>query len=161
MQLVIKNDLHVNIRRQSADVLPLDFAELACLALDEDVDFIAKFMARWNGRNERFSRPGEGLFGAWTTEANQVKLVGIAGVMQDPYLTDPTIARLRHVYVAPLYRGYGIAEALVAACLTQAQGHFATIRLNAIAANAARLYERLGFLPVSDGQRATHILPLK
>lgn len=162
MPAVAENDIQAHIRRQPPELLPQDFAELACLALDENLDFIAKFIALWHGRNMRFSHPGEGLFGAWITEADQEKLVGLAGVMQDPYLTDPAIARLRHVYVAPAYRGHGIAEALVSACLAQAHGHFEIIRLNAIAANAARLYERLGFRPVTDdGQRATHILALK
>lgn len=150
----------VAVRRQDAGPLPMAFFRLACTSVEEELHFVAACVVRWTGRDEQFSRPGEGLFGAWIETDGGSELVGMAGVMRDPYLDDPHIARLRHVYVAPPHRGHGLAEALVRACLAQAQGHFRIMRLNAIADNAARLYTRVGFQPVNDGQRATHILKL-
>jgi ribosomal protein S18 acetylase RimI-like enzyme len=67
------------------------------------------------------------------------------------------MGRIRRVYVKRDFRNRGIGRALMTALIDEARRSFARVRLRAESANAARLYERLGFEPVA-GPDATHIL---
>jgi predicted GNAT family acetyltransferase len=67
------------------------------------------------------------------------------------------MGRIRKVYVRPAWRGKGIGGALVTHLVGEARKHFSCVRLRAENAGAARLYERLGFVPV-ESRDATHLL---
>lgn len=151
----------VVIRRQISDILPFAFGALAREADEEGYDFVARFVERWNSGESRFDAPGEGMFAAWAETEAGLELAGMAGIVRDPYVDDPHIARLRHVYVAPRYRGRGIAEDLVKLCLNRARDHFRLARLRALNAAAARIYERQGFVATTTVAECTHILELQ
>ncbi len=135
-----------------ASDLPQGFDALLGEALQEGHEFIVRFHARWQESKELYEGENEGVFAAFMDE----RLVGIAGMGVDPYAKDPAIGRLRHVFVTKAARRKGVAEALVRTCLQRGK-NFNVIRLRSRNPEASRLYERLGFLPVTL-KDATHIL---
>ncbi len=146
---------YVVVHRLNGDCLPDAIRPIVAEARADGHEFVDGLIERWTSGENHFSGMGEGLFLAWR-DASEAELCGIAGVGIDPYLNDPQIARLRHVYVMKRYRRLGLAERLVRACLEQARGHFPIIRLRTENPEAARVYERIGFTSVSDPS-ASHI----
>ena len=144
------------IHRFDQERLPDEIDPLVVEARANGDDFVDGLIERWLSGENRFAGPGEALFMAWRSDGGTTQLCGLAGVGRDPYLNDPAIARLRHVYVGRAFRRQGIAEHLVLTCLAHADGHFPTIRLRTENPAAARIYERLGFAPV-ENESATHI----
>lgn len=123
-----------------------DFTALRTLAESEGYRFLDRAEAEWNDRSNRFDRPGEALFVA----RQNATTVGVAGLNQDPFLSDPSVGRLRRVYVIPAARNLGIGRRLVVGRLDAAVGHFDRVRLNVENPVAARLYESLGFERVDE-----------
>jgi ribosomal protein S18 acetylase RimI-like enzyme len=80
--------------------------------------------------------------------------------MRDPYLDDATVGRLRNLYVSPSWRGRGLGASLTRRVIELAPAAFRLLRLRAADQRAARLYERLGFAPVTGLPHCTHLLPL-
>jgi GNAT superfamily N-acetyltransferase len=130
--------------RPLAGELPSGFDEMLDEALRGGHEFLVRFDARRREGGERYEGEHEGLFGAFVRE----RLVGIAAIGLDPYAGDPTVGRIRHVYVLGAARRKGVAAALVAACLERGRG-FRTIRLRSRNPEATRLYERFGFRPLA------------
>jgi GNAT superfamily N-acetyltransferase len=135
-------------------VLPVPGIErLLVEAREEGYDFIETLVEEWASAENRFDAPGEILCG----HLEEGLLVAVGGLNLDPFAGRPDMARLRRVYVRPAWRNKGIGRALVTALVDQARTHFRCVRLRAENADAARLYERLGFSPVQNPD-ATHIL---
>lgn len=143
------------IRRVDSADLP-GFSDLRVLAAEEGYRFLDRAEAEWLDGTNRFDRAGEGFFMAHLGEA----VVGVAGLNRDPFIPDPSVGRLRRVYVAPNVRNRGIGGHLVTTCLESAAGHFTRVRLRAENPAAARLYEALGFAPV-DETDATHSITIR
>jgi ribosomal protein S18 acetylase RimI-like enzyme len=87
-------------------------------------------------------------------------VVGVCGLNVDPYVDDPTIGRVRHLYVLVRRRRSGIGEQLVADVIEAARGRFERLHLRTTNLTAARLYERLGFRRTGEGRDRTHVLDL-
>jgi GNAT superfamily N-acetyltransferase len=134
-----------------ADVQPLLEASEA-----EGFEFVRRVVTEWRAGKQRFEAPGEALLGIRADG----RLVALCGLMRDPYLDDPAVGRLRNLYVLPEYRGHGLGARLTRRVLELAPAAFRLLRLRAVDARAARLYERLGFRPVADVAHCTHLLPL-
>ena len=135
-------------------VLPVPGIErLLVEAREEGYDFIETLVEEWASAENRFDAPGEILCG----HLEEGLLVAVGGLNLDPFAGRPDMGRLRRVYVRPAWRNKGIGRALVTALVDQARTHFRCVRLRAENADAARLYERLGFSPVQNPD-ATHIL---
>jgi GNAT superfamily N-acetyltransferase len=135
-------------------VLPVPGIErLLVEAREEGYDFIETLVEEWASAENRFDAPGEILCG----QLEEGLLVAVGGLNRDPFAGRPDMGRLRRVYVRPAWRNKGIGRALVTALVDQARTHFRCVRLRAENADAARLYERLGFSPVQNPD-ATHIL---
>jgi GNAT superfamily N-acetyltransferase len=117
---------------------------------------LRRLVDEWERGVNRFSRPGEALFGA----ESGGQIVGVCGLNVDPYLDDPRIGRVRNVYVLAAYRGQGTGRRLVERAIAAAQGHFDQLRLRGEEAGPARLYESLGFRPCTGIPNCTHILEL-
>jgi len=118
----------------------------------EGYNFLDTLLAEWSSGANRFDQPGEILLGAFDNR----RLIAVGGLNRDPFLADPTIGRIRRIYVRSAWRNRGVGRALVTALLDHACHHFAAVRLRAENPGATRLYERLGFLPIDD-PHATHI----
>jgi GNAT superfamily N-acetyltransferase len=141
----------ISIQRVELPVPGLD--SLQSEALAEGYDFIQTLVEQWANAENRFNAPGEILCGY----LDQGLLVAVGGLNCDPFAGRPDMGRIRRVYVRPAWRNKGIGRALVISLIDQARTHFRCVRLRAENAEAARLYERIGFAPV-ESPDATHIL---
>lgn len=122
----------------------------------DGIRFVNKLWRFHEDGSNRFDQPGEGLWFAHLGD----QVVGLAGLNRDPYLSDPTVGRLRHLYVARHLRGQGLGQALLRTVVKAAQAHFATLTLRALDPAAARFYRRFGFHEDGSFDQSTHWLPL-
>lgn len=121
--------------------------------------FLDRMAAEWHAGTNRFDRPGELVVGAWDGGV----LAGVVGRNIDPHSQDPTVGRLRHLYVRSDHRGRGIGAALARHALADAAEHFRLIRVRMGPDNAAAaaMYNALGFARVTGDPFATHALVLR
>jgi GNAT superfamily N-acetyltransferase len=119
----------------------------------EGYDFVQTLTDEWASAQNRFDAPGETLCGHLADGL----VVAVGGLNCDPFAGRADMGRIRRVYVRPAWRDKGIGRALVTTLIEQARKHFRCVRLRAENADAARLYERIGFIPI-DHPDATHIL---
>jgi len=120
---------------------------------EEGYDFIQTLADDWASGENRFDGPGETLCG----HLDQGLVVAVGGLNCDPFAGRPDTGRIRRVFVRRAWRNKGVGRALVSALIDEAQSHFRSVRLRAENEDAARLYERMGFVPIADPD-ATHIL---
>ena len=118
--------------------------------------FVRRLADEWAAGTNRFDRAGEGLFAA---VAGGV-VVGVCGLNADPYAADPTIGRIRRLYVLRVYRRHGVGRRLAEEAVHAARGRFRSLRVRTESAGAGRLYERLGFVPAVGVPACTHALRL-
>jgi GNAT superfamily N-acetyltransferase len=143
--------------RPLTDLPLLEFQLLVDQSLAEGYRFVVKLRDEWLDGTNRFDRPGEALYGAWREGA----MIGVCGRNVDPYRTDPTVARIRHLYVLPAARRFGAGRALVERVIRDANGRFRAISLRNARGNpvADAFYAALGFTPVAE-PAATHLMKL-
>jgi GNAT superfamily N-acetyltransferase len=122
-------------------------------ALQEGFFFIERLWEEWQNGKNRFSAPGEKLYGCW----DGAGLVAIGGLNRDPFDGRMGIGRIRRVYVRPAWRNKGIGEALLHTLVESARTSFTTLHLRTDNPAAARLYERIGFSRI-QALHATHVL---
>ena len=127
--------------------------QLQVEALREGFLFIERLWKEWENGKNRYTGPGEKLFGCM----DQAALVAIGGLNQDPFDGRSGIGRIRRVYVRPAWRNKGIGQALVHTLVENARTSFTALHLRTGNPTAARLYERMGFSR-SLILNATHIL---
>ncbi|WP_144184906.1 GNAT family N-acetyltransferase [Elioraea rosea] len=141
------------------DIDGAGFTALAEDARQEGHRFLDRMAADWHAGTNRFDRPGEMVIGAWVGET----LAGVLGRGIDPHSQDPSVGRLRHLYVRRDMRGRGIGAALARHALADAAQHFRLIRVRMGPDNpgAAAMYNALGFTRVTGNPFATHALPLR
>jgi len=114
--------------------------------------FVRRLAEEWASGINRFDRPGEALFVARL--AGQV--VGVCGLNVDPYATEQSVGRVRHLYVLSAYRRLGIGRQLVTEIIETARGRFESLHLRTNNPAAAQLYEKLGFRRCVDAD-FTHV----
>jgi GNAT superfamily N-acetyltransferase len=148
--------MHPIVQIQPIELPAPGIAELHEEAHRQGYAFIDTLVEEWASGENRFSAPGEALYGAVASGS----LIAVGGLTIDPFVNDPYVGRIRRVYVRSEWRNRGIGKALMLALIDHARGHFATVRLRAENADAGRLYERLGFMPLPEGTNATHVLRL-
>jgi GNAT superfamily N-acetyltransferase len=140
-------------------VTDLSRGRLAVLLAESEASgyrFVRRLVDEWERGVNRFARPGEALFAA---ESDR-RLVGVCGLNVDPYLDDPRVGRVRHLYVLAACRRRGIGRRLVGRAVAEARGRFDRLRLRGQEAGPARLFESLGFRPYAEMPDCTHILEL-
>jgi GNAT superfamily N-acetyltransferase len=135
----------------------LALAEIASEADRTGCFFVRRLKEEWTSGVNRFSEPGEALFGAWL----EGRLVGVGGLNVDPYAGDERVGRVRRLYVLQGFRRRGVATLLVQAALNAARGRFRELRLRTQNDKAGQFYERLGFLPAVDRADCTHVMELR
>ena len=134
--------------------LPIQgFDTLMGEARADHIAFLDRMDAEWQAGKTRFSHEGEVLFGAFVED----QLVGVCGLNIDPYLNNPRVGRLRHLYVGRTWRSKGVGGALVEAILGHAKSHFAIVRLRTDEELRGAFYASFGFRPIND-PNATHQL---
>lgn len=133
------------------DDLPDDLFVLLEASLAEGYDFVERLITDWNDGSNRFDRPGEVLLQV----RDGLALVAIGGLNVDPYLDDASVGRIRHVYVLPSARRFGVGSVLIRSLLACARTDFARVRLRVGTPRGRPFYEALGFA-TTDEVDATH-----
>jgi len=125
--------------------------------LDESMragyQFIQRTIDDWENGTNRFSGPGEKLWGLFLGS----DLAGICGLNRDPYTPEPNVGRVRHLYVMEAHRRKGYASLLMNVIMHEARQHFTVLRLLTDNPAAAKFYEKLGFQNV-NGDKVSHIM---
>lgn len=142
------------IRRVTS--LPRDVKSLIGISVAEGHDLVDRLVRDWDAESNRFDRPGEVLLEVRLDG----RLVAIGGLNRDPYIDDPDVGRIRHVYVIPEARELGIGRTLVTALVDHARGGFTRVRLRTNRPEASQFYLRLGFEETSDEEDSTHQIRL-
>ena len=95
------------------------------------------------------------VFGAFA----KAELVGVAGFLAGNSEKSRHRGTLWGVYLAPDWRGRGIARALVEAVRAHAAQHVLVLQARAVTTNsvALRLYDRLGFKPYGIESKALRV----
>ena len=132
--------------------LPCDIEDLVDKSREEGFRFLERLLQEWRDRVNRFSAPGEALFVARSPEG---QLCGVCGLNRDPFLLEPSVGRLRHLYVTPAHRRKGVGAALTSHAIALAARSFRRVRLRTDTEAASRFYRSLGFKDVSE-PHATH-----
>lgn len=126
---------------------------LADDALQDNYRFVRRTIAQWHSNENRFDKDNEFLLGIKVNN----EVIAIGGLNIDPYLSNPDIGRIRHVYVHRNHRGKGLGKLLLKSILERGVDSFEYLRLSTNNEIAANLYESLGFIK-EDGVKCTHIL---
>ncbi len=138
-------------------VLPLEsMAGVRAEAREQGYDFIETTVNEWATGVNRFDGAGEFLCGVFDGDA----LIAMGGLTADPFVQGTGIGRIRRVYVTSSWRNQGVGTLLVNFLVKKARGQFRGVRLRAENSEAARLYERLGFVSIAE-PHATHVLWLE
>ena len=132
-----------------------DIAGLVEDAHTEGISFVQRTIDEWRSGANRFALPGESFLLARDGDL----VVGMCGVNVDPFLDDPSVGRLRHLYVSPSYRRRGVGSELVRVAVDAARGHFTTLRLRTYDEIADAFYVAVGFAR-HDQETATHAMDL-
>ena len=135
--------------------LPSDIELLLSEARAEGFGMLDTLVKGVSDGSNRFDRDGELLLAAWDGS----DLVAVGGLNVDPYLSDPLIGRVRHLYVSSSHRNRGVGGALVGRIISEARGRFTKLRVRTRDSAAGAFYETLGFEP-SNEPDVTHILEL-
>ena len=114
---------------------------------------VGRTVDEWISGKNKFSKEGEKFWGLMVDN----EIIGIGGLNQDPYLNDPKVGRVRHVFIMKKYRGQGLSIVLMNLILDLAKKHYTTLRLATNNPIAASLYESLGFEKINE-VKATHII---
>ena len=136
---------------QPIAALPADIRGLLETSEAEGHNLVRRLVEEWDDGSNRFDRPGETIFEARVG----LRLVGVGGLNRDPYLDDPDVARIRHVYVAPDVRHTGVGRALVQALVENARHRFKRVRLRTTTPHGSAFYIAIGFEPI-DEPAGTH-----
>ncbi|OFX03814.1 MAG: hypothetical protein A3E78_12950 [Alphaproteobacteria bacterium RIFCSPHIGHO2_12_FULL_63_12] len=131
------------------DSVNLDVSEIDALVKEaraEGYSHIDRLVENWRNCSNRFDLPGEILLAA----RFRGRIVAVGGLNCDPYLENPRIGRVRHLYVMPNHRRTGVGHRLVGALLERARGHFAVVRVRAAKGDAPLFYDAIGFQRVGD-----------
>jgi GNAT superfamily N-acetyltransferase len=137
-------------------VRPLeDVGRLEHLAEEADREghaFVSRMIAEWIDGANRFDGPGER--GYVVTADGEV--IGVGGLNIDPYIADPTVGRVRHLFTSAKHRRSGVATMLLDRIVKDARATFTLLRLRTRNPEAAAFYRARSFIEVPDDEFCTH-----
>lgn len=110
----------------------------------EGYRFVRRLVDEYESGVNDFSAYGEALFSV----QNNGKLIGIGGVNIQPG-GDPSVGRLRHVYISSSVRGSGFGKKLVSVIEAHSKQYFNKLVLFTNFENSIGFYEKLGYAPVN------------
>jgi len=144
---------------QIINVKRLNLADIQCLLLESRAQgfrFLDRLYASYESGENRFDKVGEGLYGI----RDQYGFAAIGGLNIDPYLSDPAIGRVKHVYVKESLRRSGIGRMIMNAIISQARTRFELLTLRTDSEAASAFYRSLGFQNEPTYESSTHYLRL-
>jgi GNAT superfamily N-acetyltransferase len=113
---------------------------------------IDRLWDEWQSGSNRFTQPGERLFGIWKGD----QLAGIGGVNLDYVLANGL--RIRRFYIRPAFRRMGAGRQLAQALLAAIAPLGKPVVLHAPYPASARFWEAMGFVADARDEH-THRLP--
>jgi GNAT superfamily N-acetyltransferase len=128
---------------------------LANEAQRQGYQFVQRTIDEWNSGVNRFSAPGENLWGLLF----KTNLVGIGGLNRDPYSKYPNVGRVRHLYILHAHRRKGYATLLMNTIISRGTGYFNILRLFTDNPPASEFYETLGFKKI-NGPKVSHVFQI-
>lgn len=123
---------------------------------DEGYEFVQRLWNEYENGTNRFDTGGGVLYAANDDNA----MVAIGGIHPDPYLNDPKIRRVRHLYVLPDYRRHGLGGLVMRKLISHSQAHFHTLTLRTLTEHGDKFYKSLAFNDEKRFDQATHWLKL-
>jgi GNAT superfamily N-acetyltransferase len=126
--------------------------ELVPLSEAEGFRFVKRLAEDVGAARVQLDSPCEFFLGC----VEEGRLVGVGGITPDPYVSDSSVGRLRHLYVRPEWRRRDVGRALVADLEARAAHCYSRLRLRTDTPVAARFYENLGFEAI-ESDSATHL----
>ena len=126
-------------------------------SLSQGFSFVARLVNEYRNGGNCFNKNGEILLMA----AIEGKAIAIAGLNQDPYACNPSIGRLRHLYVESVWRRCGVGSLLVSQIIYQASKHYKMLTLRTDNPEADKFYRTLGFKTNPPILHTTHYLELQ
>ena len=136
--------------------LPAGIEELAQLASAEDFAMVRRLVDDYVSGSNTFSEPGECLGVALSGD----QLIAVGGINVDPYYNISSLGRIRHLYVHPDFRRRGVGARLMELIERNGEKHFDVFQLFTASRTAARFYEGLNYVPVSDRWKVSHEKPV-
>ncbi len=133
----------------------MELGGLEAAARTEGFGMMSELLESWESGANRFDRTGEILL--VVSDGHQAIAVG--GLNIDPYIDEPGVGRIRHVYVASDFRGLGVGADLVTVLLDHARESFDRVRVRTVTDDGSRFYEALGFERTEE-EYATHTVTL-
>lgn len=131
--------------------VPSDIGPLIEAAAEEGHNLVIRLVDEWRDGSNRFDRAGE-LLAEVRCDGS---LCAVGGLNVDPYTDDPTVGRIRHVYVDPRHRREGVGRLLIEFLVGHARAHFSRVRLRSLRDPGPGFYAALGFT-TTDEPDATH-----
>ncbi len=122
----------------------------------EGHSFVSRMVAEWADGSNRFDRVGERAYVALSGE----RVIGVGGLNLDPYISDPKVGRVRHLYVSAAHRRASVASMLLDRIVEDARVSFSLLRLRTRNPDAAAFYKARGFTEISGAEFCTHRLDL-
>ena len=135
---------------------PALLSRLVPLAQREGFGHLRRLVTEWAEGSNRFEGEGETLL----IVEDEGRIVACGGLTRQA----ETLGRVRRVYVDPAFRRLGVGKALVEALIERGRAGFDELVLYTDNPAAARLYERLGFVPErpdATPDHATHRLTFR
>ncbi len=122
----------------------------------EGFNFVRRTLLEWNSAKNNFSKEGESLYGVFC----EGKCIALGGLNIDPYVDNPKLGRVRHLYVSKKHRRKGVAKLLLKEIVKAAKGNFQQVRLYTPSRSASQLYESFGFMR-SSKEHESHIIAIQ
>ncbi len=137
--------------------LPTNFTAMSDEALQDGHRFLQKMQNEWSSGINRFTKTGEILLAVYK-ENDLSTAIAIGGVNIDPYLDDPKVGRVRHLYIAKPFRRMGIAKQIVQKLVDHSTKHFDKLRLRTHNPESVPFYQAMGFtvLPCEEDKEHVH-----
>jgi len=129
------------------------FAALLSESLHFQFNMLNRLQANWRSGENRFEAEGEKLVGAFCNE----RLIGVCGLNQDPYSSEPRMGRVRHLYVSYSWRRMNTGRLLLNSIIQDAERCFDSLNTHA-PDSAFAFYERMGFRRTEGRDNVTHRL---
>lgn len=148
----------MSILISTVDRVPCEgFGTLLVDSLSDGHNFVKRLEEDWTSGANRFSGLGEVLLAAQQDKF----LLAIGGLNIDPYVHEPGIGRIRHLYVHRDFRRAGVGRQLAEKLIALATDHFDRLTLRTENPSAFLFYESLGFQKVKNRSAATHEMVLQ
>ncbi len=129
---------------QKLDALPTEILDLVVESEREGYRFVRRLVDEYRSGDNDFSAHGEALFSV----LEDGKLIGVGGVNIQPG-DNPSVGRLRHVYISKSARGLGVGKKLISVIEDHSGQFFSKLVLFTNFESSIGFYNKLGYASVS------------